>query len=74
MRRDALYARRAAKKAAIARGELEDDTVDEWCADAAACSTAAALAAALAAAPSPPRGWAITAAWLGPRGRLGASQ
>jgi len=31
MRRDALYARRAAKKAAIARGELEDDTVDEWC-------------------------------------------
>jgi len=30
-RRDAMYARRAEKKAAIARGEIEDDTVDEWC-------------------------------------------
>jgi len=30
-RREELYRRRAAKKAAIAAGELEDDTVDEWC-------------------------------------------
>jgi hypothetical protein len=31
-RREEMYKRRAAKKAAIARGEIEDDTVDEWCA------------------------------------------
>lgn len=30
-RREELYRRRAAKKAAIAAGEIEDDTIDEWC-------------------------------------------
>ena len=30
LRREEMYARRAAKKAAIAAGEIDDDTVDEW--------------------------------------------